>query len=306
MNDDRYNPSRSSSRRVASTDPDATGTLPKMRSSRRATSDRVTADGSRTKRPRAAGAQAGRSHRRTSQDSRGTNFMRYASDNRVVRTIYALTTGPYRALIFLAVAVVLLAGLYLPVRDLYTAWRTGDVLERQLEIRRAFNDAVGDEVDGLLSTDGVEEAARELGLVMPGEQVIDVIGLDDTGDQDAAPGAEPDGDAAAEGQAEGEDAAGDQGGKAGDGATAQGSDDRAADATGAAAGAVEDQGAPSESDADADADGASSEDTEPQTSAEVTALEHAVVDDVPWYIKFLDGIFFYQGPDGQTVTSTGE
>ena len=50
---------------------------------------------------------------------------------------------------------------------------------------------------------------------------------------------------------------------------------------------------------------AASASSDPNTSAEVEAAEQAVANDAPWYIKVLDAFFFYQGVEGQTVSSTG-
>lgn len=155
------------------------------RSSRRA-SGRATAAGTRS--AARTGERAG--SRASQRGSRRTSgFMRYAADNRVVQAVYQLTTGPARyafyGLIVLAVAI----SVYFPVRDLYAAYRTGDILERQLEVRNDYNKGLEDDVDHLLSTEGIEDIAREdLGLVLPGEHAVTVTGIDpeDTDEEDAA------------------------------------------------------------------------------------------------------------------------
>lgn len=106
--------------------------------------------------------------------------MRYASDNRVVQTVYGITTGPYRFLFYGVVALAVLLSLYFPVRDLYIAHRTNEILQRQLEIRETYNDGLQKDVDKLLSTEGIEDEARSsLGLVMPDEKRLEVTGLDE-------------------------------------------------------------------------------------------------------------------------------
>ena len=84
----------------------------------------------------------------------------------------------------LAVALALVS-LYFPVRDLYVAKRSSDILAKQVEIRQQYNDELQKSVDKLLSEQGIKDAASEdLGLVMPGEKRIEVQGLD--GDSDSS------------------------------------------------------------------------------------------------------------------------
>ncbi|WP_418739420.1 FtsB family cell division protein [Enorma sp.] len=105
--------------------------------------------------------------------------MRYAADNRIVQAVYQFTTGSTRYLFYGLVVLAVGIGLYFPVRDLYTAYRTGDILERQLEVRNDYNEVLEDKVSRLLSTEGIEDIAREnLGLVMPGERVVTVTGVE--------------------------------------------------------------------------------------------------------------------------------
>ena len=111
---------------------------------------------------------------------RSSNFMHYANDNRVVRAVYEFTHGATKPLFILIMVVAVLGGLYFPVRDLYVAKRTGDILARQVEIRKEYNDSLQKDVDKLLSEQGIKDTATDkLGLVMPGEKKIDVVGLGD-------------------------------------------------------------------------------------------------------------------------------
>ena len=113
----------------------------------------------------------------------GSDFMHYANDNAVVKAIYDFTHGPQRGLFIGIVVALVLVSLYFPVRDLYVAKRSSDILAKQVEIREQYNDELQKSVDKLLSEEGIKDAATEdLGLVMPGETKIDVLGLDDDSD----------------------------------------------------------------------------------------------------------------------------
>ena len=111
--------------------------------------------------------------------------MRYVYGYGVVRAIYVLTHGFLRPRFFGIVVARALVSLYFPVRDLYVAKRSSDILAKQVEIRQQYNDELQKSVDKLLSEEGIKDAASEdLGLVMPGEKRIEVQGLD--GDSDAS------------------------------------------------------------------------------------------------------------------------
>lgn len=133
---------------------------------------------SRSQRGDAARATAARGNRNPARSHAGrrTNFMKYANDNRVVRAIYAITTGPQRVLFYAVVACALLAYVYGPVRDLYVSYRTGDILAKQEAIQQEYKDGLETEVESYLSEQGIEEAARKQGMVMPGERSITVTG----------------------------------------------------------------------------------------------------------------------------------
>lgn len=116
---------------------------------------------------------------------RSTNFMKYAADSRVVQMLYAFMTGRTKPLFYALVIGAVAVGLYFPVRDCYAAWRTGDILSRQYEVRKAYNDSLQAEVDKYLSQEGIEQSARELGMVLPGETRVEVTG---DGSSDASSG----------------------------------------------------------------------------------------------------------------------
>lgn len=218
-----------------------------------------------------------RASRRAAYEARRqSSLMKYANDNRVVRALYDFTSGPYRAVFYVLVVAVIALGVYFPVRDLYIAHRTNGILQEQLAIREKYNESLEKEVNKYLSQEGIEEAAREQGMVMPGETPITVQGADQLGDN----GQTSSQDGSADG-AQSDDAAG--------------SDD-AASSGGAADSADEGSGG----------DAADSSSSEPSTSAEVERAEREVYANSPWYYKVLDSLFFYSGPADQIVKSTGE
>lgn len=132
-------------------------------------------------------AQAHDKSSRPSSRLSGSDFMHYANDNAVVKAIYDFTHGPQRGLFIGIVVVLVLVSLYFPVRDLYVAKRSSDILAKQVEIRQQYNDELQKSVDKLLSEEGIKDAATEdLGLVMPGETKIDVLGLDDDSDSSSS------------------------------------------------------------------------------------------------------------------------
>lgn len=218
-----------------------------------------------------------RASRRAAYEARRqSSLMKYANDNRVVRALYDFTSGPYRAVFYVLVVAVIALGVYFPVRDLYIAHRTNGILQEQLAIREKYNESLEKEVNKYLSQEGIEEAAREQGMVMPGETPITVQGADQLGDNGKASSQ----DGSADG-AQSDDAAG-----SGDTASSGGAADSADEGSGG--------------------DAADSSSSEPSTSAEVERAEREVYANSPWYYKVLDSLFFYSGPADQIVKSTGE
>lgn len=132
-------------------------------------------------------AQTHEKSTRPSSRLSGSDFMHYANDNAVVKAIYDFTHGPQRGLFIGIVVVLVLVSLYFPVRDLYVAKRSSDILAKQVEIREQYNDDLQKSVDKLLSEEGIKDAASEdLGLVMPGEKRIEVQGLDEDSDSSSS------------------------------------------------------------------------------------------------------------------------
>ena len=144
----------------------------------------------RSARPTHAQRPSAQTHEKSTRPSSrlsGSDFMHYANDNAVVKAIYDFTHGPQRGLFIGIVVALVLVSLYFPVRDLYVAKRSSDILAKQVEIRQQYNDELQKSVDKLLSEEGIKDAASEdLGLVMPGETKIDVLGLDDDSDSSSS------------------------------------------------------------------------------------------------------------------------
>lgn len=134
-----------------------------------------------------ASRPSAQTHDRSSRPSNrfsGSDFMRYANDNALVKAIYDSTHGSLRPLFIGIVVVLALVSLYFPVRDLYVAKRSSDILAKQVEIREQYNDEMKKDTDKWFSEEGIKDSARDLGMVMPGEKRIEVQGLD--GDSDAS------------------------------------------------------------------------------------------------------------------------
>ena len=116
----------------------------------------------------------------------GSDFMRYANDNAVVKAIYDFTHGSLRPLFIGIVVALALVSLYFPVRDLYVAKRSNDILAKQVEIREQYKDEMKKDTDKWFSEEGIKDRARELGMAMHGEKRIEVLGLDDDSDSSSS------------------------------------------------------------------------------------------------------------------------
>lgn len=136
-----------------------------------------------------ASRPSAQTHDKTSRPSSrlsGSDFMRYANDNAVIKAIYDFTHGSLRPLFIGIVVALALVSLYFPVRDLYVAKRSSDILAKQVEIREQYKDEMKKDTDKWLSEEGIKDRARELGMAMPGEKRIEVLGLDDDSDSSSA------------------------------------------------------------------------------------------------------------------------
>lgn len=115
-----------------------------------------------------------------------SDFMHYANDNAVVKAIYDFTHGSLRPLFIGMVVALVLVSLYFPVRDLYVAKRSSDILAKQVEIRQQYNDEMKKDTDKWFSEEGIKDSARDLGVAMPGEKRIEVQGLDEDSDSSSS------------------------------------------------------------------------------------------------------------------------
>ena len=59
-------------------------------------------------------------------------------------------------------------------------------MAKQVEIREQYKDEMKKDTDKWLSEEGIKDRARELGMAMPGEKRIEVLGLDDDSDSSSA------------------------------------------------------------------------------------------------------------------------
>lgn len=174
-----------------------------------------------------------------------------------------------RALVAVGVVLaVLLACFYPPARSLYVSRRSNAILAAQYGAYNKTNDELSKQNDRLLTREGIEEKAREQGLV----------GGTDTA---ATDGAATDGDATTGNAATGSQATT---------GAATGSDAAATGPAAATTGVT-------------DADDARTSDA----SADERAREAArkLVDDVPWYVHALDFFFGYD-PVAEGITSAKE
>lgn len=143
----------------------------------------------RSERPTHAQRPSAQTHEKSTRPSSrlsGSDFMRYANDNAVVKAIYDFTHGSLRPLFIGIVVTLALVSLYFPVRDLYVAKRSNDILAKQVEIREQYRDEMKKDTDKWLSEEGIKDRARELGMVMPGEKRIEVQGLDEDSDSSSS------------------------------------------------------------------------------------------------------------------------
>ena len=83
-----------------------------------------------------------------------------------------------KLVIALVIVAAILIMLYRPTRDLYIAWRTGYVLQQRYDTLADENQELSEEVDRLMTREGIEDAARKRGYVMPGETSVKVEGLE--------------------------------------------------------------------------------------------------------------------------------
>lgn len=82
-----------------------------------------------------------------------------------------------RAFIVLLTLVVIVAMLYGPARDYYVARRTGEDLKAYQAALMEQNEELGKDIERLQTHEGIEDEARDRGLIYPDETSVVVEGL---------------------------------------------------------------------------------------------------------------------------------
>lgn len=236
---------------------------------------------------KSAEKDAGATRRR---QTRGQDLMRYAQDSSFVRKFYALVTGPYKMAFFLSFFLLCMVGIYFPVRDVYVAVRTQQDLTVLIQTQLAENDEAQAKVDGLMSQEGIEDAAREeLGLVMPGETAGTVVGVDEDGNP-----LKEDSKNTPESQSNGASDPGfDMTLPFGPNATDEEQQQAEEQATGKPLNPLESDSHPVLGDLDQNLE---------EKEKDQVPKKYAPV---PWYYALGDFIFGYHGATGETIVSTG-
>lgn len=231
----------------------------------------------------AAGSSAAQHTARRRSSSR-SNTKDYANDNSIVQAVYDFTAGRGKPVFLAIVGVAAALSIYFPVRDYYIAQRSSQILQEQQKIRDSYSQQLENDVNALLSEEGIEETARKsYGLVNQGESTIDVQGLDEL--------------LSVEKEAEE--------------VKNQSGNDAPVSNPDSILGSTDDASADGDPSADdgpgaSDDDSSEAEETRPTTSTELEAAIAAVGQDAPWYTKLFDAFFFFGGVDNQSVQSTGE
>ena len=89
-------------------------------------------------------------------------------------------------LVVLAALVVIAAMLYSPLQASYVARRTNATLSSRLDSVNASNSVLQDEVNSLMTREGIEDAARERGYVTEGDNAVNMSGVDEGTDASEA------------------------------------------------------------------------------------------------------------------------
>ena len=222
--------------------------------------------------------------------ARGQDLMRYAQDSPFVQKFYALVTGPYKVAFYSCFIAICLFAMYFPVRDMYIAMRTQQDLLVLMQTQVDENNEAQSKVDSLMSQEGIEDIAREeLGLVMPGETVGVVVGVDEEGN----PLPENEGESGGT-QSDGtSDPNFDLTLPFGPNATDEEQHQAEEQATGKPLNPLESDVHPVLGDLDQDLEG---------KEKDQVAKKYAPV---PWYYAVGDFIFGYHGATGETIVSTG-
>ena len=101
------------------------------------------------------------------------------------RSVRSFSLRPLLVALGIVAAIIALYG---PLRDMYVAWRTGMELEARYEQVVAENSELKQNIDYLMTREGIEDTARTMGYVSPGETAVVVRGAP----EDAEPESEQD------------------------------------------------------------------------------------------------------------------
>lgn len=140
----------------------------------------------RSSRPHAQGVQDRASKERREQKSRELGTRAKETGSKISTVIDQLLgwAALHKVLATVLVVVVLsFAFLYVPSRDLYVAWRHGQYIAAQQELLNQQNEKLTDENNQLMTREGIEAKAREMGYVDSDETGVQVVGVDDAGDK---------------------------------------------------------------------------------------------------------------------------
>ena len=126
--------------------------------------------GRRAQNPAKEAARAARRERRAAK----VQAARARRRERLPQTIVSLVAS-------VAVVALSITMLYFPAQDLYLALRENERLTNELDANLARNEQMQTRVDNLQTQEGIEDEARErFGLVEPGENLVKVVGVDDS------------------------------------------------------------------------------------------------------------------------------
>lgn len=94
-------------------------------------------------------------------------------------------------LVVIAVLLVLFVALYGPAKGYYSAWRTNGILLAEHKKETAEGEQLEDDVNALMTEQGIKDEARKKGYVDEGEKIVVVEGLEPEEEPEEAPESDP-------------------------------------------------------------------------------------------------------------------
>lgn len=94
-------------------------------------------------------------------------------------------------LVVVAVLLVLFVALYGPAKGYYSAWRTNGILLAEHEKETAEGEQLEDDVNALMTEQGIKDEARKKGYVDEGEKTVVVEGLEPEEEPEEEPEPDP-------------------------------------------------------------------------------------------------------------------